>query len=120
MRRIVLAAALALAVPAVAQSPSLNLARSTGITGERFDGYLGFARAPSAELRREVGAVNIKRRSLYARLAQQRGVTIEEVGITAGCQLLAGVRGGEAYMLSDGAWRVLSAGAAAPVPPYCR
>ena len=41
-------------------------------------------------------------------------------GITAGCQLLARVGVGEAYMWTDGVWRRRAAGQAAPVPDYCR
>lgn len=117
------ASALALALlvaPASAQTPAVNQARAAGVAGERFDGYMGFAAAPSAEVRREVSAINIKRRSLYVRLAGQKGVTLEEVGITAGCQLLARVQPGQAYYLADGVWRRRAPGAPAPVPDYCR
>jgi uncharacterized protein YdbL (DUF1318 family) len=102
-----------------AQSPAVDQARAAGIAGERFDGYMGFASTPPASLRSAVAAINIKRRSLYSRLAQQKGVTLEEVGLTAGCQLMARVAVGEAYLWSDGVWRRRAAGAPAPVPPYC-
>ena len=45
---------------------------------------------------------------------------LSEVGITAGCQLLARVKVGEAYMLADGVWRRRAAGQPVPVPDYCR
>ena len=50
-----------------------------------------------------------------------KGVTPQEVGITAGCKI-AWPRSqvGEAYLLADSAWRRRAAGAAAPVPAYCR
>lgn len=120
-RAFILGGALALAAfPAAAHNPAVDAARSAGIAGERFDGYMGFAKPAMGQLRREVGAINIKRRALYARLAQQKGVSPEEVGITAGCTLLARVRAGQAYMLSDAAWRTLAPGAPPPQPPYCR
>lgn len=107
-------------VPAAAQSsPAINAAKQAGVVGERFDGYLGIATRDSEDVRRQVGAVNIKRRSLYTGLATRRGVNLEAVGIAAGCELLAQVGIGEVYMLSDGIWRKRMAGQAAPVPSYC-
>lgn len=106
--------------PASAQSgAALSAAKQAGTVGERYDGYLGFAAKPLETVRRQVGAVNIKRRSLYTGLATRRGVTLEAVGIAAGCELLAQVKIGEAYMLSDGIWRKRAAGQPAPVPDYC-
>jgi len=105
---------------AAAQSPAVDQARAAGIAGERFDGYMGFSATPPAGVRSAVAAINIKRRSLYSRLAQQKGVTLEEVGLTAGCQLLARVAVGQAYLSSDGVWRRRAAGAPPPIPPYCR
>jgi len=117
---VVAAALLAAAVPAGGQSsPMIAAARQVGIVGERFDGYLGFAARPTEDVRRQVGAVNIKRRSLYTGLATRRGVTLGDVGIAAGCELLEKVGVGEAYMLGDGVWRRRGAGQPAPVPAYC-
>jgi uncharacterized protein YdbL (DUF1318 family) len=109
-----------LAVPAAAQTPAVDAARAAGVAGERYDGYMGFAGAASAQLRSQVAAINIRRRSLYSNLASSRGASPQEVGITAGCQLLARVAVGQAYMLGDGVWRRRAAGQAAPVPDYCR
>lgn len=116
-------AALALAVPAAAQSgQALANARAAGQVGERFDGYLGYA-SPSATIpgaaRSQTEGVNIRRRALYTGLAQRRGVSPGEVGITAGCTLLGRVAIGEAYLLSDGVWRRRGPGQRAPVPDYC-
>ena len=120
MRRWLLALAIAgFAVPAVAQTPAVDAARRAGAVGERFDGYMGYAVTPSAALRSQVDAINIRRRALYANLAASKGVSPQEVGITAGCQLLARVGTGQTYMLNDGTWRRRAAGQAAPVPRYC-
>lgn len=122
MRRVVALAALALiaAGPAAAQSsPALSAALAAGAVGERFDGYLGIAAPSGAYLRSTVGAINIKRRSLYSSLAARKGVSPQEVGITASCQLLARVAVGQAYMLDDGVWRRRAAGQAVPRPGYC-
>lgn len=105
---------------AVAQTPSVDAATVAGIVGERYDGYLGFAAPAPATLKSQVATINIQRRSLYSNLAASRGASPQDVGITAGCQLLARVRVGESYMLADGLWRRRATGQAAPVPDYCR
>jgi uncharacterized protein YdbL (DUF1318 family) len=111
----------AVATPAASQnSPAIVVARQAGIVGERYDGYLGYSSGASEAVRREVGAVNIKRRSLYTDLATRRRATVQEVGIAAGCELLGTVQAGQAYLLSDNVWRKRGGGEAAPVPSYCR
>lgn len=100
-------------------SAAIVAARRAGQVGERFDGYLGLSSANvSADLRRHVGAVNIRRRALYSNLASRKGVTPEEVGITAACSLLRRVSVGEYYLLNQGGWRRLVPGQSA-VPDYC-
>jgi uncharacterized protein YdbL (DUF1318 family) len=119
MRKLILLGLL-VAVPAEAQTPAVNAARGAGAVGERYDGYVGVAAPVSAAVRSQVASINIKRRSLYSRLAAGKGASPQDVGITAGCQLLSRVSVGEAYMLGDGVWRRRAAGQAAPVPDYCR
>lgn len=111
---------IAVAAPAQAQAGSAAVAaRQAGLVGERYDGYLGFAASPSDQVRRQVGSINIRRRSLYTGLAGRRGVSLEAVGIAAGCELLAQVKVGEVYLLNDGVWRKRAAGQPTPVPGYC-
>lgn len=118
--RLIAAALVAVAAPAAAQSDALAVARAQGVVGERYDGYLGFATgALNMAARQQAQAVNVRRRALYTDLAQRRGVSPQEVGITAGCALLARVQVGEAYVLSDGVWRRRGPGQPAPVPDYC-
>jgi uncharacterized protein YdbL (DUF1318 family) len=110
----------AISLPAQAQTTrAVIAAQQAGVVGERFDGYLGLAAPAPERVQREVGAINIKRRSLYTQLAARRRVTVSEVGIAAGCELLAAVGVGEANLLNDGKWRRRSAGQPAPVPGYC-
>ncbi|GAA4040238.1 hypothetical protein GCM10022281_21480 [Sphingomonas rosea] len=119
MLRWIGAAALVVAGAAAAQTAYFG-ARGAGQVGERFDGYLGYSLVqPSPQARAQTEAINIRRRSLYSDLAQRRGVSPQEVGITAGCTLLARVAVGESYLLSDGQWRRRAAGQPAPVPDYC-
>ena len=122
IRRLALAAALALlsAWPAAAQTPAVNAARAAGSVGERFDGYLGIAAAVDPSVRSQVGSINIQRRALYSNLAARKGVSPNDVGITAACELLGRVPVNGAYMLADGAWRRRVPGQGAPVPDYCR
>jgi uncharacterized protein YdbL (DUF1318 family) len=119
MRKLILISLLA-AVPAAAQTPAVDAARAGGAVGERYDGYLGVAAPVSGAVRSQVATINIQRRSLYSKLAARKGVSPQDVGITAGCQLLGRVAVGEAYMWADGSWRRRAAGQGAPVPDYCR
>lgn len=106
--------------PATAQSsPLVTSARASGAVGERFDGYLGFAVAPSAALRAQVDSINIRRRALYSSLAVRRSVTPQDVGIAAACELMRRVAFGEVSMLNDGVWRRRGPGQPAPRPNYC-
>jgi uncharacterized protein len=120
--RLWLALAAAVLVPGAvsAQSyPDLAAARRAGQVGERYDGYLGYASTPSRQVQRQVGAINIRRRSLYVGLAQRRRVTPEVAGLATGCELLGRVAVGEVYMLQDGVWRRRAPGQSVPRPTYC-
>lgn len=118
MKRLLLLA-VCVAMPATAQTPAVDAARAAGVIGERYDGYVGVAAPAPAAVRSQVATINIQRRSLYSRLAASKGVSPQDVGITAGCQLLARVGVGEAYLWADGTWRRRSVGRSA-VPDYCR
>ena len=119
---LVLAAAgmAAVAAPSSAQTPAVDAARQAGQVGERYDGYMGTIGSPSPMLRSQVSGINLRRRSLYSNLAASRRVAPQEVGIAAGCQLLARVQVGQSYMLADGQWRRRQPGQRAPIPEYCR
>lgn len=111
MIRLLLSATLVLAGAAAAQeSPAV---------GERYDGYLGYIGTPGEAVRRQVSAINIKRRSLYSELAVRKGVSPEEIGLTAACTTLSRVAEGGLYFTPAGGWQRRQAGQAAPVPAYC-
>ena len=120
-----LLAAVAVAIGAVASPgsaqnyPELAAARRAGHVGERFDGYLGYATRPAVIVQRQVAAINIRRRTLYADLANRRGVTPQLAGIATACELLRRVAVGEVYMLQDGIWRRRTQGESPPQPSYC-
>jgi len=111
---------IAIAPAALAQTLVLEAARAAGAIGERYDGYVGIVAPVSPEVRSQVATINIRRRSLYSSLAARKGVSPQEVGITAGCQLLARVGFGQAYMLAESGWRRRAPGQRPPVPDYCR
>jgi len=112
-------AALAASASAPAQDPAtIVAAKRAGQIGERYDGYVGYVTTPSAGLRRQVDAVNIRRRSLYSGLAARKGVSPEEVGITAACSLLRRIGVGELYFTTQAGWQRYAPGRS-PVPSYC-
>ena len=107
-----LGAALALASPALAQrDPAYQAARAAGQVGEKPDGYLGVVGTPSAELRRLVDDLNIRRREAYTRSARETGATVEQFAFTTGCNLIAQTAIGEKYQAPDGSWKTRGAGA---------
>jgi hypothetical protein len=115
-----LLSALVMASPLQAQPSSLARAIAAGQAGERYDGYMGTATTPSEGLRRQIAAINLRRRNLYIELATRRGVTPDVVGLTTACELFTHLSPGEAYMLNDGAWRRSAPGQPAPRPDHCR
>lgn len=114
-RSLVLAGAMLAFVLPIAQAsaqaanPVLTAARASGEVGEKTDGYVGFPSSPSAEVRRAVDELNIKRRAYYAERAAAQHSTVEEYGITMGCQLIAKTKPGEKYQAPDGSWRTRGA-----------
>ncbi|HEX3422504.1 MAG TPA: YdbL family protein [Sphingomicrobium sp.] len=108
------------AFPAFAQPPAVAQAIGMGQVGERYDGYMGILGTVSPQVRREVSAINIRRRNLYLQLSARRNVTADLVGMATGCQLLSKLAAGEPYMLNDGVWRRRPAGESVPLPDYCR
>lgn len=108
--RVIVAMSIAVAALAAqtawAQADESASLRASGSVGEQSDGYLGVVGQPSAAIRDQVNAINIKRRAFYTDLARQRGATIQEVGVLIGCKLLASkVAEGENYRLAGGPWQ---------------
>ena len=125
MSRMALLAAslLAIAMPGGAQVPAgqaVAEAKNRGLVGERYDGYVGLVAETGSMLRHQVQSINILRRSLYSRFAIARSVTPADVGITAGCQLLATVGVGERYYAPNNSWHQRRPDEPALVPDYCR
>lgn len=95
-----------IAAPAQAQrDPAYAAARAAGQVGEKMDGYLGIVGPETAELRRLVNDINIKRRAVYAEKAQENNVTLEEYAFSTGCQLILKTVPGEKYEAPGGTWQ---------------
>ncbi|MEM7664216.1 MAG: YdbL family protein [Pseudomonadota bacterium] len=112
MRKYMIAGAAALAglgvvvLPAQAQrDPAYAAARAAGTVGEQADGYLGIVGNATPALRRMVDDINIKRRAVYARKAQENNATLEAYALTAGCQAIMRTVAGEKYQAPDGSWK---------------
>ena len=99
-----------------AQDASGSL-KASGQVGEKVDGYLGVIGDAPASVRDQVQAINIKRRALYTKLAQQRGATIEEVAAKTGCELIERLGSGQFYDAGGGWTR--HAGGRPSLPAYC-
>jgi len=97
---------LALAGPLQAKrDPAYAAARAAGQIGEQVDGYLGIVGATTPDLQRIVDDINIKRRAVYARKAQENNATVEEYAISVGCQAIARTVPGEKYQAPDRSWK---------------
>lgn len=100
------------AAPAFAQrDPAYAAARAAGQIGEKMDGYIGIVGAETAELRKIVNDINIKRRAVYSERAKATNATLEEYALTAGCQAILATSAGEKYQAPGGGWQTRGSGA---------
>ena len=120
VRWVLMLVAMLASQPLAEQSPVIGQAIAAGQAGERYDGYMGTVGTPTPELRRQVAAINIRRRNLYIELSTRRNVSPELVGMATACQLFGQLSVGEAYMLNDRVWRRRAPGQTVPLPDYCR
>ncbi|MEO1044856.1 MAG: YdbL family protein [Pseudomonadota bacterium] len=99
------AVALIAAPAAVSAQMNYKSAKAAGIIGEKPDGYLGVVNGSNSEAQRVVDSTNIKRKAKYTELAAQKGVTVQEVAFSTGCNLIAQLRPGQKYMAPSGQWK---------------
>ena len=96
--------------PALAdRDPAYAKARAEGKVGEQVNGYLGIVGAANAQLQRVVDDINIKRKAVYARKAQENAATPEQYAFTSGCQAIVRTVPGEKYQAPDGSWKTRTA-----------
>jgi uncharacterized protein YdbL (DUF1318 family) len=75
---------------------TLAEAKSQGLVGERLDGFIGAVTAsPSAEVQALITSTNDGRRKVYADLAKQNGIAVDQVGIVSAEKLRANAASGE-------------------------
>lgn len=105
MNRILLcslfAFALMAAIPAMAMS--LDQARSSGLVGEKLDGYVGVVKA-SPDASSVAADVNAKRKTEYEKISKQNGQPASVVGKVAAEQIINGLPSGSYYQSPSGSW----------------
>ncbi len=107
---ILVAAALAMAAPAAAQSANtksvVDAAKAAGVVGEQADGFLGFVTETSDPgLRGAVAEINAGRAQLYREAAAKNGVSPEVAGASAYTNVVqARIKPGEYYRPAGGGW----------------
>jgi len=90
-----------LAFPALAID--LHSAREQQLVGEGNDGY-AVALGGGGDVKAMVSQVNAKRREEYARIAGEKGQSVDVVAKLAAQQIISGLEPGAKYMGSDGVW----------------
>jgi uncharacterized protein YdbL (DUF1318 family) len=85
---------------------TLGEAKSQGLVGEKVDGFIAAVTAnPSAEVQALITSTNEGRRKVYADLAKQNGISVEQVGIVSAEKLRASAASGEYVQLPSGQWQ---------------
>lgn len=84
----------------------VDQAKMDGLVGERLDGYLGLVDASaSADVQAAMNEINIRRKSVYTKLARAQNVSVEVVAALSGEKLTAKALPGQKIMLGDGVWQ---------------
>ena len=85
---------------------SLAQAKSSGLVGEKYDGYLGaVSAAADAGVRALIADVNGKRRAQYRRIADTNKIALEDVEQLAAKKAIDKTPAGGFVMSADGQWR---------------
>ena len=85
----------------------VDQAKTDKLVGEKLNGYLDFVTQDiSAEVRAAVNEINIKRKSIYTRLAREQNVGVSDIAGLTGEKLIAKAKLGEMVMLGDNQWHV--------------
>lgn len=81
----------------------LDAAKTQGLVGEQPNGYLGVVKATPAAV--ELASdINEKRRQAYQRIAQQNGITLDQVATLAGQKAIEKSAGGQYVKTPTGQW----------------
>jgi uncharacterized protein YdbL (DUF1318 family) len=108
---LLIALSLSLGAAALGAAPAaadpLDDARAAGQIGERPDGYVAVVDASApANIKSLADSINRQRREAYQKIANQKGVPIEQIGaLTAEKIINENLRPGMFYMDASGAWK---------------
>ena len=93
-----------LSMPDVALAGPLDREKATGIVGETQKGYLGLVRAAKDEVKKQMDAINLKRRTQYREIAKKRRTSLAAVEILAGKAIIKKLPAGRYYKNAKGQW----------------
>jgi len=96
-------------LPAAAQADNaksiVDGAKASGIIGETAGGYLAAVGSAPREVVNAMNEINIRRKSLYTRLAREQNLQIDVVAaLTAEKVRATKAKSGEKYMDKSGSW----------------
>lgn len=81
----------------------LDAAKNQGLVGEQPNGYLGVVKSTPVAVQL-VSDINGKRHQAYERIAQQNGITVEQVEKLAGQKAITKTRPGNYIKTPSGQW----------------
>lgn len=82
----------------------VNEAKSAGRIGETIGGYLAIVSGASDDERNAMNEINIRRKSVYTRLAEQKGVSVDVIARLSGERQIAKAASGSMIMTETGQW----------------
>ena len=95
-------------VPAVAQASDakaiVDQAKAEGLIGETAGGYLAVITTAPRDVVNAMNEINIRRKSLYTKLARAQNVQIDVVAAVTAEKVRAKAQSGEKYLDKDGNW----------------
>lgn len=84
---------------------TLQEAKAEGLVGEQRDGYVGLvANNASAEVRALIQDINNQRRQRYQQIAQQNGISLEQVAAVAYERAVEATQAGHFIQNASGSW----------------
>jgi uncharacterized protein YdbL (DUF1318 family) len=96
-----LALSLLLALPALALE--LGEAKSRGLAGETYSGYLAAVK-PSGDVNALVESINAQRKAHYQQIAKKNGISLQAVEVRAGKKAIGKTPAGE-FINSGSGWQ---------------
>ncbi len=91
---------------ALAANATIEQSKADCVVGEQTNGYLGTVRGASTNVTidREVRSVNQQRKTIYARLAEENGVTVEVIAQLTAERQINNAPSGHCVQNTDGSW----------------